>query len=153
MIRAELLGPKCHDACSFLSTGSKQINAAKPLQLVDLEGGHTGSLCTTLVWTCRAETFRNEKGEGKETKKLIRTKIFSIRGVSSKIKRLYQNTIVLHLNWDYYYKITAFFSLLTKSSYLLAPTSENAVTTQSQWGPLTHRLWSLLFQLERTRIT
>lgn len=56
---------------------------------MDLEGGRIGFFCIIFVWICRVEIFRNKKGEGKEIKKFIRIKIFSIRGVLSKIKRLY----------------------------------------------------------------
>lgn len=59
-----ILGCKCHDTCNFLSNGSKQINVAKPLQLVHQMECVPG-LCTGFAKKCMSEVFQNEKdGEG-----------------------------------------------------------------------------------------
>ena len=81
------LGLKRHDAGNFLCNSSKPIKVAKRLQLVDPEGGCTGTLCTMLACMCPSEAFQNESWGG--MKKIIRTKIFDVREDSCKVKRLY----------------------------------------------------------------
>ena len=59
-------------------------------------------VCTVLILpVCPSEASQDESQVEGRMKNIIRTKIFDIREDSYKIKRLYENPIVLNLNWMY----------------------------------------------------